>query len=123
MIRKMTLSTTALLVATAFAASAQEMTVPGPATLSNDGTLEISGAGFEANASVLLLFTTADGVVAEIGYALDAEPVADADGNWSAVWSYGRFVKKKLVVAGEYTLTATNDVFSELADVSIAFAE
>ncbi len=83
MIRKLTCTTFACLVAMSSALAAQELTAKGPAALDKEGVIEISGTGFNASAPVLLLFTTADGVTAEIGYALTPQPVADADGNWT----------------------------------------
>lgn len=123
MIHKLTAPTLAYFAAMSSAAIAQDLKAQGPAALDNKGVLEISGAGFEANAPVVLLFTTADGVTSDIGYALDPEPVADADGNWNTSWSYGRFVKKKLVAAGDFTLTAADDEFNELATTAIHFGE
>ncbi|MCK8482925.1 hypothetical protein MUY21_02645 [Aliiroseovarius sp. S2029] len=123
MIRKLTCTTIAGLLAMSSALTAQELTAQGPAVLDKEGMLEISGSGFTADAPVLLLFTTADGVTAEIGYALEPQPVADADGNWATTWSYGRFVSKKLVAAGDFTLAATDEELNELATTSITFTE
>ncbi|GHE90808.1 hypothetical protein GCM10016455_09020 [Aliiroseovarius zhejiangensis] len=123
MIRKLTCTAIAGLLAMSSALTAQELTIQGPATLDKEGVVEISGAGFEADAPVLLLFTTADGVAAEIGYALDPQPVADADGNWTTTWSYGRFVSKKLVAPGDFNLAATDEDLNELATTTITFTE
>lgn len=119
--RTLTITTLGLLVAMSSSLAAQELKVPASTALDKKGMLEISGSGFKANEPVLLLFTTADGVTSEIGYALKPEPVADTKGNWSTQWSYGRFVKKKLVAAGDFTLSATDDDFNELAATKIKF--
>lgn len=58
----------------------------------------IMGAGFEPGQEVHPLFTTMDGVRADIGYALDSEPVASAIDAWSTAWrGCGRYIKKKLM--------------------------
>lgn len=51
---------------------------------------------------MMKLPVTTDGVQSDIGYAVTPAPVADAKGNWTTTWSYGRFVKKKLVAEGDY---------------------
>ncbi len=119
--RTLTITTLGLLVAMSSSLAAQELKVPASAALDKKGMMEISGSGFKANEPVLLLFTTADGVTSEIGYALKPEPVADAKGNWNTQWSYGRFVKKKLVAAGDFSLSATDNDFNELAATKIKF--
>ncbi len=123
MIRNLTCTTIACLLAMSSALTAQELTTQGPAALDKKGVMEISGTGFSADSAVLLLFTTADGVTAEIGYALEPQPVADADGNWTTTWSYGRFVSKKLVAAGDFNLAVTDEDLNELATTSITFTE
>jgi hypothetical protein len=118
-----TLSAIAVLAAFTGFATAQQVTVPDAVALNKEGTIEISGAGFAPNESVYVLFSTSDGVTSDIGYALDPEPVADADGNWVTTWSYGRFVAKGLVAAGAFDLMVTDEDFNELASVKVDFAE
>lgn len=102
---------------------AADLTVTGTAALVKDGEIQLSGAGFAPAQEVVLLFTTKDGVTSDISYALDPAPVADADGNWATTWSYGRFVKKKLVSAGAFSLQATDDEFNELGATEITFVD
>lgn len=99
------------------------LTTAGDAKLDKKGTLVLTGSGFAPNAEIAILFKTADGVESDIGYALDPAPVIDGDGNFATTWSYGRFVKKKLVAAGDYTLTVTNDDFDPLANATVTFVE
>ncbi len=99
------------------------LTTPGDAKLDKKGTLVLSGSGFAPNAEIAILFKTADGVESDIGYALDPAPVIDGDGNFATTWSSGRFVKKKLVAAGDYSLTVTNDDFDPLASATVTFVE
>ncbi len=100
-----------------------DITAASSATLDNEGTLELRGSGFAPDSEVVLLFTSADGVESDIGYALEPAPMADADGNWITTWSYGRFVKKKLVTEGIYSLVATDVDFVPLATEQITFAK
>lgn len=116
-------TTIAALVITATASFAAELTVDGTAALVKDGKIQVTGTGFSPDQNIILLFTTQDGVTSDISYALEPTPVADAEGNWATTWSYGRFVKKKLVSAGAFSLKATDDEFNELGATEIAFAE
>lgn len=100
---------------------APSVTTQGTLALDKKGTVELSGTGFAPNAEVTLLFTTKDGVESDIGYAVDPAPVADENGNWKTTWSYGRFVKKKLVDAGDYQLVATDADFTPLSQSTITF--
>ncbi len=114
------LSITALTLNTGYAA---EISAAKTAQLDKKGQLIIKGSEFAPNTLVTLLFTTKDGVQSDIGYALKPAPKADAQGNWSTTWSYGRFVKKKLVAAGDYQLTATDDDFNTLSSTLITFSK
>jgi len=82
----------------------------------------IVGAGFEPGQEFRPLFTTMDGVRGDIGYALDPEPVANEIGAWATAWTdYGRYVKKKLVKEGVYTITVTDGEYNFLAYGAVAF--
>ena len=59
--------------------------------------------------------------VADIGYAIKPEPVADASGAWAAVWSYGRFVNKKLVKAKTYTIFVADPEYKILGSTTLSF--
>lgn len=91
------------------------------AKLDKSGKVDISGTEFPAGEEVHLLFTTDDGVQSNIGYALDPQPVAGKDGAWTSTWSYGRFVKKKLVKEGSYVIVAVDDDYNSIAQESIKF--
>lgn len=105
------------------AACAADLMVAGAATMDKKGTIKVTGVGFPADAPVTLIFATADGVESDITYALDPAPVAAADGSFTTTWSYGRFVKKKLVAPGEFTLQATDADFNLITDTKVAFTE
>ena len=111
------------LVVSGASAGEAAITAGGPAKLDKKGTLELSGSGFAPNSEIVLVFATDDGVQSDIGYALKPAPAADAGGNWKTTWSYGRFVKKKLVKAGDYTLVATDADFNPVAKAKIQFVK
>lgn len=98
-----------------------EITIASPVKLDTKGVVEVDGKGFAPNSKIVMLFTTIDGVQSDIGYALKPEPVADAAGNWKTEWSYGRFVKKKLVADGRYNISVVDENFNEIVSANIDF--
>ena len=103
--------------------SKAEVAIASPVKLDNKGVVEVSGKGFSPNSKVVVLFTTVDGVQSDIGYALKPEPMSDAAGNWKSEWSYGRFVKKKLVTEEKYTISVVDEDFNELTSATIDFVK
>lgn len=99
------------------------ISVPGSLKLDKKGKVGISGKGFPSGSEVMLLFTTNDGVQADIGYALEPAPVVSKDGDWNTEWSYGRFVAKKLVNEGSFELAAVDEDFNPLCTLSIQFVK
>lgn len=104
-------------------AATAEISMVSPVKLDDKGVVTVSGKGFEPGSTVVVLFTTIDGVQSDIGYALTPEPVADAAGTWQAEWAYGRFVKKKLVEQGNYTMSVVDENFNELASANVDFVQ
>ncbi len=102
---------------------AASLNAEGPALLDKKGTMVLSGSGFKPDTDVTLLFTTKDGVESDIGYALEPPPHADASGSWNTTWSYGRFVAKKLVDEGDFTLLATDEDFNPVTRTTIKFTK
>lgn len=100
-----------------------EISIASPVTLDDKGIVTVSGKGFEPGSEIMVLFTTVDGVQSDIGYALTPVPVADAAGTWQAEWAYGRFVKKKLVEQGSYTMSVVDEDFNELASARVDFVQ
>jgi hypothetical protein len=102
---------------------------PGPTVMvatpnvkmSSKVKITIVGTGFKPGQEVSLVFTTADGVQADIGYALKPKPVANKIGAWATTWSAGRYVKRKLVKEGAYTITVTDSDYNVLAHAPVAF--
>lgn len=81
----------------------------------------IMGTGFEPGQEVRLLFTTMDGVTADIGYALKPQPVANKLGAWITTWKCDRYIKKKLIKEGAYTIKVTDSEYNFLAHAPVAF--
>ncbi|MCV6602313.1 MAG: hypothetical protein OIF54_12290 [Cohaesibacter sp.] len=117
------LATTLAFAGLSSAAFGADLTIQGTAKMDAKGKIAISGSGFKPDSDVMLLFTTADGVESDVTYALDPAPVADAKGRFTTTWSYGRFVKKKLVSPGSFTLKATDADFAPLGETTITFAK
>jgi hypothetical protein len=107
----------------------KEPAQPGPTVvvatpmvkMDKKGKISIVGTGFTPGQEVSLLFTTMDGVQADIGYALKPKPVANERGAWVTTWSCGRYVARKLAKEGAYTITVTDSEYNTLAHTPVAF--
>ncbi len=100
-----------------------KVSVAGPAKLDKKGSIEISGSGFAPNSNIVLIFNSADGIKSDLSGSLKPAPVADADGNWTTTWGYGRMVKKKIIKAGSYKIDVVNDDYETLTSTSVSFAK
>jgi hypothetical protein len=89
--------------------------------MSKKAKVVITGTDFKSGQEVNLLFTAADGVKSDIGYALKPKPVANHTGAWTTTWSCGRYIKKKLIKEGTYTITVTDTEYNPIADASVEF--
>lgn len=89
--------------------------------LDKEAVVVIMGSGFEPGQELRLLFTTMDGVRADVGQFLDPEPVANEMGAWATAWTPGRFITKKLIGEGVYTITVTDGEYNALATAPVAF--
>ena len=86
-----------LVAGTTIAAGSPDSSNPAPnvvvttpvVALSSSATVTIMGSGYEPGQEVRLLVTSLDGAKADIGYALDPEPVANEVGAWATVWDAG----------------------------------
>ena len=102
--------------------SAPIVTVATPMVKMNKkAKVVIMGAGFQPGQEIKLLFTTTDGSKGDIGYALKPAPVANTVGTWMTTWSCGRYVAKKLIKPGAYTITATDTEYNFLSHAPVAF--
>jgi hypothetical protein len=81
----------------------------------------IMGTGFKKKKAVNILFTTRDGVQSDIGYALKPSPKADKTGTWGTTWSAGRYVGRKLIKGGAYTLTITDSDYNIITKAPVNF--
>ena len=90
--------------------------------LSKKATVELKGLNFAPDQEVALLFTDVNGVMSDITFALDPQPVADKTGAWAATWNCGRFVSRKLIKAGTYTIKAADDDYNVLSEATVIFS-
>jgi hypothetical protein len=81
----------------------------------------IMGVGFEPGQEVRLLFTTTDGVCADIEYALKPKPVANEAGTWFTTWSCSRYITKKIIKEGTYSITVTDRDYNFLCHAPVCF--
>ena len=96
--------------------------VASPVKMSKKATTTIKGQGFKPGQEVNLLFTAKDGIESDIGYALKPAPKADESGTWSTTWKCGRFISKKLVMAGKpYKIAVTDAEYNPLAQTFVSF--
>jgi len=84
-------------------------------------TMSIMGTGFKPGQELNLLITTTDGVQSDIGHALKPSPVVNETGAWTTTWSCGRYIAKKLIKEGAYTITVTDSEYNTLAHTPVAF--
>jgi hypothetical protein len=89
--------------------------------MSKKSKVTVMGTGFTPGQEVRLLFISADGVKADIGYALKPAPVANKVGAWATTWSCGRFVRKKLIKEGAYGITVTDTEYKVIGHAPVAF--
>jgi len=76
--------------------------------------VKLKGMGFTPGQEVMVLYSDEDGVRTDVGWALDSEPKADANGAWEATWDAKRFVQKKMITEGEYMITVTDADYNEI---------
>ena len=84
-------------------------------------TITIMGTGFTPGQEVSLLFTDVNGVQSDIGYALKPQPTANKLGAWVTTWSCGRYISKKLIKEGAYTIMVADSDYNILAHTPVAF--
>ena len=89
--------------------------------MSKKAMVTVVGAGFQPGQTVSLLFTTTDGVQADIGYALKPQPKANKIGAWVTTWSAGRYISKKLIKEGAYTITVADSEYNIITHAPVTF--
>lgn len=89
--------------------------------LATETKVKLKGAGFNPDQTLMVLFTDQNGVPLDIGWALKPEPKADANGEWATTWNAKRYMQKKMIKAGEYTISVTDADYNELDSATIQF--
>ncbi|SFM38760.1 hypothetical protein [Thermodesulforhabdus norvegica] len=96
---------------------------PAQVKLGKKVEVRLKGSGFSPGQELAILFVADDGVITDISFALDKTPIADDKGNWEVVWDCSRFISKKIIRAGSYTLKVTDPDYSVLAETVVTFTE
>ena len=91
--------------------------------MSKKSKVVIMGTGFKPGQEVRVLFNTPDGLQSDIGYALKPEPKVNKSGTWGTAWSAGRYVGRKLIKGGVYTITAADGEYNPLATAPVTFVK
>ena len=89
--------------------------------MNKDAKVVIMGAGFNPGQEIFLMFTSSDGVRSDIGYALKPKPMSSERGTWATTWSCGRYIQKKFIKEGAYTITATDGDYNTLVHAPVYF--
>ena len=90
--------------------------------LNKHGKVVFMGSGCKPGEEVKLLFKTIDEVTTDIGAYLDPKSIiANDSGAWLVVWSYGHFVKKKLIKKGVYAILVADMDYNVRASAPIKF--
>ena len=84
-------------------------------------SVDLIGTGFAADQELRILYTDADGMQTDIGYALSPEAKTNKSGAFFTTWTADEFVKANLVKPGAMTLTVTNSEFKPLAETNVFF--
>jgi hypothetical protein len=83
--------------------------------------IDIMGAGFIPDEEVRILYTDAEGMQTDIGYALEPAPKAGKSGAWLTTWDCEEFIKAKLVTDGAFELVVTDNEFKPIAKTYVYF--
>lgn len=118
-----------LILAVLFVFGASQAALAGPSIVAGDGpvdlatqtTVTITGNGFQAGQEVNLVLHFPDGTKNDLGWALDPAPKADDRGTWKTTFDGARYIKKKLIKAGEYMLDAVDSEYSTICSSAIVF--
>ena len=89
--------------------------------LDNKAKVTIVGTGFKPGQELNMLLITEDGLESDIGYYLKPAPKANKIGSWVTTWSCGRFIKKKVITKGAYTITVTDNDYNVITHAPVAF--
>lgn len=92
------------------------------APMDSKGSVQLMGAGFKPGQQINILFTSKEGSVSNVSWAIKPEPVPNDQGTWSTTFTYGRYVSRKMVEPGQaYVITVTDGDYNFLCQVPIGF--
>jgi len=94
---------------------------PSLSELAPKSKIDIMGSGFIPDEEVRILYTDAEGMQTDIGYALEPAPKASKSGAWLTTWDCEEFIKAKLVTDGAFELVVTDNEFKPLAKTYVYF--
>ena len=83
--------------------------------------VKLKGTGFTPDQEIIILYTGGDGVLTDVGWALDSAPKAGANGTWEVTWDTKRIVQKKLIKEGEYIITVADADYNEIDSNMVKF--
>ena len=83
----------------------------------------LMGTGFQPGSEITILITDADGVLTDIGAEMKPEPKADATGTWGTTWNAGRYISKKLIKKGAYSIQVTDADYNPISMAPVNFYE
>ena len=89
--------------------------------LAKETKVKLKGTGFKPGDAVMILFYDQNGVPLDVGWALKPEPKADANGEWATTWNAKRYMQKKMIKAGEYTIAVTDADYNEIDSKMVKF--
>lgn len=92
------------------------------APMDTKGSVQLMGAGFKPGQKINILFTSKEGSVSNVSWALKPEPVPNDQGTWSTTFTYGRYVSRKMVEPGQaYVITVTDEEYNFLCQAPMGF--
>ena len=89
--------------------------------LSKGSKFHLMGAGFEPGQKINILFTSENGSLSNVSWAIKPEPVPNDSGTWSTTFDCTRIISKKMVKEGVYVITVTDSEYNFLAHAPVAF--
>jgi hypothetical protein len=101
---------------------ALEVLTPALDLSKKETDVKLKGTGFTPGQEIMVLITDVDGVRTDVGWSLDPEPKADANGAWATTWDASQFASKKLIKEGEYTITVTDADYNEIDAQPVKFS-
>ena len=97
------------------------MVVTQEVNLAKETKVKFKGTDFAPGEKVVILFTDVNGIPTDIEYALKPKPKADANGDWEATWNAKRFMQRKLIKSGDYSVSAADADYNVIDSKTIKF--